>query len=471
MFNISLSTIKPSWKWALGGVLIGYLGYYVIRWIINKCLKVAAMDEVANFLLKKSPRNSYKTLEISPEKIKMGYGEYVVFRIEGEVELSKDTYEKVYNIFDKYSPANIVNAAVKDPTISAEEQCANRYELIRGKVKELDPSLDIAFVPRTLYELILLRKCIQEDVKANEICSSLNPITQRLVHCPKQKVYVKALSAKERAKMIEDIQAKQLKKKCWHLCYFDDAGDNQNQSVKDVAYRLNRAIVKTLSPEAGGLTYEQLSQHTEKEIDFLKKHYAEQKEEPSSCSISNPTTNFKTESRRGSIRPMGIRHDQDAQIIKNAVAVECSKIAERSFLISRGANFEKDAPHSWKNPNRPFSTSWSTGLFSGCVYNGEDASYYYMRNGSDGYIIPVPFERLNDSPFYIPTTNAIAQLFGTGEIFHARSKAWKEADIDTERLPGIQMGEKRIEHLKSDLTKEELIAQYQTFKDNAIQLR
>ena len=52
---------------------------------------------------------------------------------------------------------------------------------------------------------------------------------------------------------------------------------------------------------------------------------------------------------------MGIRNDQDAQIIRNAVALECSK-AGHCFLMYRGTkNIKNDKPYCRDNPDIPFS--------------------------------------------------------------------------------------------------------------------
>ena len=57
----------------------------------------------------------------------------------------------------------------------ASEKCANRYELIKIKLKEIDETLEAVFVPRTLYELIFIRECIKEDLDHKNPCQFLNP--------------------------------------------------------------------------------------------------------------------------------------------------------------------------------------------------------------------------------------------------------------------------------------------------------
>ncbi len=316
-----------------------------------------------------------------------------------------------------------------------------------------------------LYELIFIRKCIREDLKHNEVCSQLSPAT-----------YLKTVKLEDYEgdrEKFESFQKGRLKtlaqKKCWHLCYFDDVGDNDHPGVRDVAYRLNRVVVKTLSPTADGFTPEELFKHVENEIEFLKKYYSNNS--VGHCNYPGPTTNFSGDSMRGAIRSMGIRDDKDAQIIRDAIAIECSQIARKAFFLYRGADFQNDSANCWSNKNKPYSLSFGSSLFAGSLYDGGATAFYYMRKGKNAYAIPVPFDHLNSSPFFIPPTNTVAQLFGHGEIFHGRTKAWK--DYDLKKIGGLPGSAKdfKTDHLKSELSKDELLIQFQHYKNQAIQLK
>ncbi len=460
----------------LGLAVLGYLGYHGVKWIINKCYHMAKVDDVAHKNIGKNkpihvPKalvSRVKSLEVIKDKITMGQGEYVVFHSlpNGEKkELTRETYDEVYKILNQYSPAAIINRGAEN----AVEECNQRYELIKAKVKELDPSLEIVFVPRTLYELIFIRKCIQEDLKHNATCEFLDPgahkITLKRFNGDQQK-YEDYL--KEKA-----IQQKE--RKCWHLCYFKDAGDNDHAGVKDVAYRLNQTIVKKFSPLKEGFTHQEYLEHAEKEIQYLQNHHKNGTEGKldaiGNVNYPGPTANFGIESYRGSTKSMGIRNDKDAQIIRDAISVECSKVAQNAFFLYRGSIFQKDYPLCWDEKDRSYSLSYGTGLFAGCLYDGGATAFHFMRNQKNAYAIPVPFDQLHKSPFYIPPTNIIAQLFGHGEIFHSRTKVWK--DFDVNEMHGMNAGgngDKR-EHLKSNLTKDELIGQYREYKNKAIQLK
>lgn len=416
------------------------------------------------------------SLDIPDGKIKIGQGEYIVYHNfpDGEnKELTQETYKKVYKVLNEYRPAEMVKRN-SDTSIN---KCNNRYSILHSKIKEIDPTLDLVFVPRTLYELIFIRKCIQEDLEQNEICPELDKFNHQ--------ISVKFFKGDQ--KQFEAFQKKRSevmkKRRCWHLCYFEDIGDNNHPGVREVAYRLNQVVAKTLAPKAGGFTHEELSHHAEREIKFLKAHYQKGLEEMAklrkgikidsiaNCNTPGPTTNFGYESTRGAIKPMGIRDEKDAQIIRDAITLDCSQVAQRAFILYRGADFERDSVSCWGDKEIPYSLSFGSSLFAGCLFDGGATAFHYMRNGKNAYAIPVPFDQINSSPFFIPSSNTLAQLFCNGEVFHGRTKAWKNFDINA--IGGINWGanSRKRDHLKSNLSKEELITQFQNYKKEAIQLK
>jgi hypothetical protein len=191
----------------------------------------------------------------------------------------------------------------------------------------------------------------------------------------------------------------------------------------------------------------------------------------SNCSNPGPTTNFGFESNRGSSKAMGIRNETDAQIIRDAIALDCSQSARHSLYLYRGADFQKDSTACWNDENKPYSLSYGTSLFAGCVFDGGATAFHYMRNGQNAYAIAIPFDQLHDSLFYVPQANTVAQLFSDGEIFHARTKAWD--GVDLQKIGGMSIGVngRKTEHLKSNLSKDELTRQFREYKNRAVQLK
>lgn len=449
----------------LGLALVGYLGYRGVKWLIQKCFRTEKIEEVAKKVFSGNPTQIPKSLinrinqvEIVPGKITSGQGEYIVFRQmpNGEKEsLSQESYEQIYSLLIQYSPAAIIN---RSPEKAAEE-CEKRYEILKAQLKTVDPHLELTFIPRTLYELIFLRKCIKEDLKTKQVCSYSDPSIQQI----DLDFFENDLTQYEA--YLKKRKAKQKEKKCWHLCFFTDAGDNHHVGVKNVAYRLNQTILKKLSPTQEGFTYQELVAHTDREIKFLRDYLKSPKEIKGR---TGPAINFGNERAE---HFMGISSDQDEQMIRDAVKLECSKIAQKAFLLYRGADFDKDFVSCWDNANKPYSISYGSSLFAGNIFDPGATAFYFMRKQKNAYAIPVPFEKLHQSPFYIPPTHTIPQLFGKGEIFHGRTKVWK--DHDSKDIGGMNLGGhgNQREHLSSSLSKEDFIAQFQEAKNQAIQLK
>lgn len=401
---------------------------------------------------------------VPPGKITMGHGEYIVFHQSADgltSEVSKETYEEVYAIFMRNSPAAIINNG------GMVDDCLNRYETIKSQIKELDPTLEAVFVPRTLYELIFIRKCIEEDIEHKAVCEFVSST----LHASQRPEYA--------AMFAQFKEQYRTQRECWHLCYFDHAGDNEHREVKEMAFRLNKVMVDTLFPQNEGFTHEKISTHVAREIEFLKAQFnigsdllersrkGEKVDLIRSCSNPGPTTNFRYELSK----PMGIRNDADAKIITDAVALDCSTLAQKAFFLYRGASCLKDLPFCEKDETRASSISYGTSLFAGCVFDGGATAFHYMRSRPYAYAISIPFDQLHESPFFIPPTNAICQFAGDGEIFHGRSKAW--AGFDLKQLDGMNCGGNghKTEHLGSQLTREELLAQYDQYMSTAIQFK
>jgi hypothetical protein len=263
-------------------------------------------------------------------RIKIGQGEYILFhrRADQRESLSEKVFETAYAALLQYSPAVLEKVPYEQ-----------RYELMMDAIKKIDPTLEAVFIPRTLYELFLIRKCIEEDLENKSVCRFVSP---------REHAHTLESFGGDQSKYAAHLAnntAIRKQRNCWHLCSFSDAGNDNHSGVKEIAYRLNKVIVDTLAPPEEGFTEQELTSFTDREISFLKSHYqhgievmkkrarGENVVEVSNCSSPGPTTNFGFESTRGAICPMGIRHEADAKIIRDAVALECSKVAKRLPFI------------------------------------------------------------------------------------------------------------------------------------------
>lgn len=384
--------------------------------------------------------------EIADEtQITNGHGEFVVFS-KSSKEIDSETFEKAYEIFHKYSLTSCLNSQEGDPL----DIYQNRDQLIHAEVNQLNPDLEVQFIPRTLYDLTFLRACIEEDRTANAICEFLDPIMHRGLG---PDFSVKLKSPEEH---------------CWHVCCFKDEGNPLDPKVVNSAYRVNQLFSEYIQ----NLNYEKTKELTESHIEYLKDFHQQCEDKKvtiGNCNTPEPTTNFGFESTRGAIKPMGIRDEKDAQIIRNALALECSELAQRNILLFRGACYLSDKPFS-ENQRCPYSLSFGTSLFAGALYDGGATSFHYMRGfhsakprsakpglgrrqHNDAFCLLLPLVEAGPaSAFYYPLSSALCQMYGEGEVFHGRTKAWRGAT----GLPGVQQGAS-WEYLKSELSQEELI--------------
>src|SRR5689334_3939918 len=119
MINIS-NSVQKYLPLCVGIALLGYLGYRLISWIMNKSQGTEKIDHVSqenfNHQQPSSPKsliNKVSDLEISPDTITMGQGEYIVFHKlpTGERQpLSPETFEKAYQVLLQHSPAALINS-------------------------------------------------------------------------------------------------------------------------------------------------------------------------------------------------------------------------------------------------------------------------------------------------------------------------------------------------------------------------
>lgn len=465
-----VSALKYVKNGMLSGVTaaLSFLGSHSVRWMRNqhqKTNQVDEVDQVAQQGINQQLSSHSSTvltrkvrmLDVSTNEITMGQGEYIVFHQlpNGERKsLSDKTFARAYEVLVQFSTAKLENGK-------------NRYELLKARLKEIDSTIEAFFVPRTLYELIFIKNCIQEDLRRKEVCRYVSP-SELAINLQ----FFKG-DQKEYTEYLNDKKKTQEEEQCWHLCRFKDTCDDQDVGVKNIAYRLNKIIFESFLPSDKCFTYQQLSKFAEQEIQFLKTYYQDCQVSNTcltSCNITGPTINFSTESERGLIKPMGIRDETDAEIIRKAIALECSQIAQHSLLLYRGADFEQDSIFSCNNQDIPYSLSYGTSLFSGCIHDGGATAFYFMRNRTkDAYAVAVPFDQKGTSPFYIPPANTVSQLFGCGETFHSRTKYWKDSNHKEMLGMSVFSAEKpKKDHLASALSKEELSTQFQYYKSKAI---
>ena len=183
--------------------------------------------------------------------------------------------------------------------INNELKYSNDYFIhLLKKIELLHSNAKLLYIPKTLFELVFIRKCIQEDIKYSTCCSNRNH--------PLEYFSIKDFDDDEKKlNEFKSLQEKKMKqKKCWHTCYFSDHNEsnNLNPNVIDIYYRLNKYFIKHKS--------EKINDMVENEIIFLKDYH--EKITNGKLNLWNnqggPTTCFGYEVTKGGVYPMGIRY-------------------------------------------------------------------------------------------------------------------------------------------------------------------
>lgn len=379
----------------------------------------------------------YKDSLKPDDVISHGYGEFVAYREadtkEGVIDFA--TYQRVEVVFKKYSP----DAIIKNYSGGEREKTyANRANFIQTEVNQIDPSLRVSFVPRTLFELIYLRKYIQLEMGEK-------PVYPKRPNLPKRLPGNEGLTEQqgtEYERQEKEYEDEIARIKAEH--YFTNLPKNADEKgVQQTAVRINAVIVECLDlPNKKQLTYKDIREATRRELDFFSTHYKNyQKDRVNyyswNCDRPTVTGNFLDATNgRGSTTLMAINDERRQNIVYQSVALECSIIAQRALLLYRGSNYQADSvfgKSSTKASPQSHSLSYGVGLFAGTLHDPTACAYHYMGYGKHGSIedatvIPMPLSDIDSSPFFIPAnTSTVFQLAGQGEIFHARTFLWKDA--------------------------------------------
>lgn len=316
-----------------------------------------------------------------------GHGDYIV-----KPEVSYEKFQLIYKILLKHNP------------IISRKECI--FEDLLKEVKSIDENVDLIFIPRTLYELIFMRKTIEEDIEKSDVCNN----GYYYGHITRHRIPEENLD------------------NCWHW------GDKTK-----IAYRLNNVILKMLSNFKNHLlTYEQIEKLAYLEIDFLRQYrnrsflkklkHHEKELFFTEYEDSNrpPSVTFCKKYNINSVT-MEIKYGYHAKIIMDSIKLQCSDLARRNILCYRGAVYDKDALFCGKTPQ---SLSYGTSLFAGCILDVDATAYRYMRSKlNNAYVICVPFDRIDTGIFYIPPADTISQLYSRGEVFHIRTKVPKDTEV------------------------------------------
>jgi hypothetical protein len=330
---------------------------------------------------------------------------------------------------------------------------------MKSELKKIAPSLEIIFIPKTLYELIYIQASIEEEV-SDRICRLQDPEGYESFNDG-----LKGTSSKPNTAYIN----KKLEK-CWHLACF-----NHREFVSKLAARINNLIVEKFHPK-GFLTGREIILHAENQIAYLKKHrvtFPETMGTIGYCGSKGASVNFGYDQSNGDrivCFGMGLNSDRDAQIVRNAIALECDKMAQNAFILYRGGDFNEDG-YVKEEIVKKTSFSYGTSLFAGCFVDGTATVFYYtITKKRDPYAIVVAYRDYAKSPFYIPSIETISQLSGQGEYFHPRSRLPFDVSKE-ETIRGIFCAsDSRPQELTSQSNAKEIVTQLAQYHSSALRL-
>jgi hypothetical protein len=363
------------------------------------------------------------------QTVTQGYGEYIVYHQDKSgkiIEPSRETFETTYSVLSHFNSPKF----------------DNRYEQISERIKKIDPTLRITFIPRTYYELQLIKKAIKEDLSRKEYCP--NEKTPPNPYFPNNT------------------------KDCWHISHFGQEEDNQAEAVKVLAFNLNQNLVKKLIKcplENSSLKFSTITRLCEKQIQFFKNFAAMQ---ISQLGFKGSYFSEGPLVRKFSSGSMSIASDQDAQIVLNAETLECSKIAEKAHLLYRGTDFPTDLPYSPQNDQHPYSFSFGSGLFAGAFYRQGATPFVYVKDSKDGYVMAVPDKDLSHAPIFIPNKHPICQLTSeNGVTFHPRTQVWR-TNLEVYGFASYGTVKRIVEPFFSEMDRESLTDEVLKYKHNNV---
>lgn len=411
--------------------------------------------------------------------IKNGYGEYLVYRSSpdgGKIAISDVEYESIFEVIEA--------ARLENPN--------DRHSHLEGKIQEkLGKDVNIAFIPRTLYEQIFLHASIQEESEKHRILNAKELMTARALLRPREEISGFKLTSEERKKIIE----RSMKQGFWQLCIYDDIDyeegfknrhedDYRKAHLVKIASKLNVVALSKFKGNGKGFAFAELADVQREELHFFK-------------SLKDPNSEIHAQAKKVSVmqgytladrfikedgrdlHPLGVRNARDEEILQKALQLECSAEAVNQLILYRGAEFDKDEVTRKKSSYSPDSPilantlSYGTSLYGGALYDGGATAVRYMRDGwedAQAMIVPLKEHLAGHTPFHAFLVHPLISLCSHGEVFHARTKLWNHAP--DESVMGFRgVGETDFKEInaccKTNDSKEKIVKDFAEYKCKA----
>ena len=213
------------------------------------------------FLPEKYSDNQTLTIFLAGISVHSGQGEYIVFQCSpnGSESPNQSCFDRVYQIFLNYSFREM--AARASDSTELFNDCAHRYDLIQNEVSSISSELIISFVPKVLFELIYLQGCIEENRENGAECPML-----RARFLAKESPY--ELNPKYVRPKLSCFG-----KNCWHLSLFTHSnGNDQEEGVRQLAYRFNQRLIEILHPTKCGFDFDELNHFMIDRLNYFAQH-------------------------------------------------------------------------------------------------------------------------------------------------------------------------------------------------------
>ncbi|MCP5507779.1 MAG: hypothetical protein H7A37_05720 [Chlamydiales bacterium] len=405
-----------------------------------------------------SLKDNYIDLSRCEEPIADGYGEYLIYSQE-EPELNKEIFKKAWAI---------CNFTAHHPRKNAENPSVS----IRHEIKKIRDDLEVVFVPRTLYELGYVIAAVKEEREGYCRGEDVDLPPREETRLEQLKDWIEWGFEKVGLKKPYDYPSlrKDLRSKvdtCWHLIISTDQRpvSDDDPVTQHLAYRLNQCLVEDIAPQGSFLSGRKIVVLTDRYIQFLREH----------------RMTFSARIFQGAFSyifapsPFCIQDEKNAQVLRNAIALECHQVAINALILYRAGNLTRVSCYNETEIDLIGNTSLSygTSLLAGCVRDPTATVLYYTTaEKRDTFAVLIPWKDYPDSPYVVPTTSALVQLLSRGERFHARSKC--SSQVEDEHVSGVWLSQddhkEYCSSLKCDKSLQELSSALSQYHQRAYRL-
>ncbi len=408
-----------------------------------------------------SLKRNYDQLISSTMGVEEGYGEYLIYSIDKTV-----------------LPEAVFAEVLGETSIQSRVSSGESFLELSSRLEALHPNVGIIFIPRTLYELGYIVASLEEekissceeqgwtyyDYRPSSVSQPPLGYLSRLSNFIRP--YLGLGTGKDRH------QSKNADT-CWHLIDVVDRqfASSEKPSFVHLAYRLNNRLVKDLGHFDRPLKGLDIADLTERYLVVLQDHkttfLSAVEEKKYICSPdASLFVNFGLSSGEKinyASQPMGVGA-REAQVIRNAIALECDPVAQKAFILYRAAKIETEITRTDIDGVKHISFSYGESLFAGCVRDPTATVFFYVvHQKRDPYATIVPWVDLKDSPFYIPLEHTLVQLLSRGEWFHPRSKVSRAIEEKNIKAGETKVTVRNRHWIDSEKSSEQLGADLQQY--------